>query len=150
MEGTEGWRPVVGHEGAYEVSSQGNVRSLDRTFFREREINGYISRHTVTIKGRLLRPGPSRSGHVSVAIGRYNSRLVHQLVAEAFIGPKPDNCEVLHMNHIPSDNRACNLKYGTRSENMKMDYAAGKRTVPPEWIYSSNGMRGKHWSEYAI
>lgn len=30
----EEWRPVVGYEGAYEVSDHGNVRSLDRIILK--------------------------------------------------------------------------------------------------------------------
>lgn len=51
----------------------------------------------------------------------------------AFEGPCPKGCEVLHLNHNPSDNRRANLKYGTRSENMKMDYAVGVRKSPT-WL----------------
>jgi hypothetical protein len=45
------------------------------------------------------------------------TRLVHSVVAESFIGPIPDGCEVDHMNGVRSDNRADNLRYLTRSEN---------------------------------
>jgi len=62
---------------------------------------------------------------VSVAIGRGNSRLVHQLVLEAFKGPCPPGMECLHKNHTPGDNKLSNLKYGTRSENIKMDFLPG-------------------------
>lgn len=44
--------------------------------------------------------------------------LIHHLVAQAFIGPKPEGMEVRHANDIRDDNRAENLSYGTRSENM--------------------------------
>ena len=131
MEHTEIWKPVVGHEGAYEVSDLGRVRSLDR---RVRLVTLQAGETTRLVKERVLRPGPTRSGHVSVAIGKGNSRLVHRLVLEAFVGPCPDGCEVLHLNHDPADNRLVNLKYGTRSENLKMDYAAGTRTVPASFI----------------
>lgn len=73
--------------------------------------------------------------------GSHNNWHVHVLVARAFHGPKPIGMEVLHLNHDPADNRPQNLVYGTRSENMKMDYAAGRRVVPAEWIYSNNGKR---------
>jgi len=42
--------------------------------------------------------------------------------------------EVLHLNHTPADNRLINLRYGTRSENLRMDYAAGSRKVHPNFI----------------
>lgn len=69
-------------------------------------------------------------------LGRGKTRSVHRLVAEAFLGPRPPKCEVLHLNHDPADNRASNLKWGTRGENIAMDYAAGTRTfVNPKRIY---------------
>lgn len=125
------WKPVVGYESAYEVSDHGHVRSLER---RVRLVTRQAGETTRLVPARVLRPGPTRSGHLSVAIGKGNSRLVHQLVLEAFVGPRPDGYEVLHLNHNPADNRLVNLKYGTRSENLRMDYAAGKRTVPENFI----------------
>lgn len=117
------WKDLPGQEGRYQVSNMGSVRSTDRPV---RVVCHGVD--TVRIaKGKLLRPGRNKSGHVTVAIGRGNSRQVHQLVLEAFVGPCPDGCEVLHLNHNPADNRLENLRYGTRSENLRMDYAAGKR-----------------------
>jgi DNA-binding transcriptional regulator YiaG len=43
--------------------------------------------------------------------------LVHGLVADAFIGKRPNGCEVAHLNGNPSDNRATNLCYKTKTEN---------------------------------
>ena len=119
----EEWRPVVGHEGAYEVSNMGRVRSIPHVV---RVVPFGRAETTRVSPGRILRPGPNLTGHVTVAIGR-KSRLVHALVAEAFLGPRPQGKEVLHLNHKPSDNRLENLRYGTRSENLKMDYANGSR-----------------------
>lgn len=45
------------------------------------------------------------------------------------------------MDHNPKNNRLINLKYGTRSENLKMDYAAGVRITHPNFINSLNGKR---------
>lgn len=50
-----------------------------------------------------------------------NGRLyqVHRLIAEAFI-PNPDNKpEVDHINRNPSDNRVENLRWASRSENLR-------------------------------
>lgn len=118
------WKPVVGYEGAYEVSNMGRVRSIPH-YVRLVVRSGTVCRRLSP--GVLLKPGPLADRHVTVAIGRRNSRLVHQLVLEAFVGPRPEGCEVLHLNHVPDDNRLENLRYGTRSENIKMDYEAGKR-----------------------
>lgn len=121
----EQWRDVPGFEGQYQVSDQGRVRSLDH---RVRLFTRWGAETTRLSPGRVLRPGRKGDGHLTVAIGKGNSRQVHQLVMEAFGGPCPDRHEVLHLNHTPTDNRFTNLRYGTRGENLKMDYVAGTRT----------------------
>lgn len=44
---------------------------------------------------------------------------VHRLVMEAFVGPCPEGLEVLHWDDNPANNHLSNLRYGTRSENVK-------------------------------
>ena len=106
----EVWKLVPGYDGKYEVSDQGQIRSYKRR-----------------PEGRILRPGRMPSGHLSVALGRKNSQCVHKLVLLAFVGAAPDKHECLHMNGNPADNRLSNLRWGTRSENMKDAYAHGAR-----------------------
>lgn len=112
--GRENWRPVVGFEGAYEVSDLGNVRSVERrapTIIRGTQT-------TRLIHCRLLKPGKSGPfGHVTVALGRGKSRTVHSLVMEAFIGPRPAGSDIAHADGNGGNNRLSNLRYATRSEN---------------------------------
>ena len=49
---------------------------------------------------------------------RTATRLVHRLVAEAFLGSPPDGYEVNHINSVKDDNRIENLEYVTRSQNL--------------------------------
>ena len=102
----EEWRPVPGFPG-YEVSDLGQVAST-------RVWRGKPGR-------RLLRPAPNgRSGHLKVWLSstpRQVSRYVHHLVAEAFIGPRPDGLLVCHNDDNPSNNAVWNLRYGTYSDN---------------------------------
>lgn len=126
----EHWRSVIGAEGRYEVSDLGRVRSVDH---RVRVVIHGVEA-TRTVRGRVLRPAASRSGHLSVVIGKGNTRQVHQLVLEAFVGPRPAGHETLHLNHQPADNRLSNLIWGPRSENLRMDWAAGRRVVPEKFI----------------
>ena len=121
---TEQWRPVVGHEGAYEVSDQGRVRSLPHRV--RLVVRGGVETSRLS-PGKVLRPGRCLSGHVSVAIGKGRSVSVHVLVLTAFVGPRPAGYDILHLNHDPADNRLENLRYGTRSENLRMDYENGSR-----------------------
>ncbi|XHE14390.1 NUMOD4 motif-containing HNH endonuclease [Agrobacterium deltaense] len=121
MTGIERWKPVVGHEGLYEVSDHGRVRSLPRVSEYDR-IDQYSGR-TLTIRrrhpGKMLRQGRTSSGHVTVALGRGNSRYVHILVLAAFIGPCPEGFEALHGDDEPGNNMLGNLRWGTRSENVQ-------------------------------
>lgn len=108
----EEWRPVVGFEGQYEVSDQGRVRSLPRTLDY---IDGRSGKTcTRSLRGKVIRPGVAPSGHLNnTQIGKG----VHCIVAEAFIGPRPDGMETRHIDGDPSNNRLVNIEYGTRSEN---------------------------------
>lgn len=105
----EEWRPVVGYEGAYEVSNLGRVRSLPRVVMRG--ANGPLP-----VRGRILKQVRSQEVYRQVGIGG-RPRRVHHLVAEAFIGPRPPGLEICHNNGDGADNRASNLRYDTKSAN---------------------------------
>lgn len=115
---SEEWRPVPGFEGSYEVSNLGRVRSLDRLVQ-----HAACTRHAAYShirRGIVLRPGPTKSGHLTVMLGRDGgTRFVHALVLLAFIGPPPPGLETRHLNGNEQDNRLSNLAYGTRGENTK-------------------------------
>ena len=128
------WRDIPGYEGVYQANRNGSIRSVDRNL---PDKNGRL----VKRRGVTLKPAASPSGHLTVVLGRNNTKQVHQLVLLTFIGRKKPGMEILHLNHTPGDNRLFNLRYGTRSENLKMDYAAGKRSTPIAWIHSDNGTR---------
>lgn len=117
----ETWKPIAGHEGAYEVSDQGRVRSLDRHVICGQ--NGA----TRLVRGRVMRPsvkGPG--GYLVLNIGRGNLRHVAHLVAEAFIGPRPAGMDVCHLDCDPTNNAASNLRYDTRTGNMADTVTAGR------------------------
>jgi len=123
--GVEIWKPVRDFESQYEVSNLGRVRSLDRILERPHKVQGTVE---VFHKGKILRPGPSVSGHLSVVLGRNNTRSVHSLVLEAFIGYCPPHKECLHRNGTSDDNRLHNLHWGTRKQNIADAFKHG--TIP--------------------
>jgi len=110
------WRDVVGFEDAYQVSNLGRVRS--KTRFVVMSASHKSAEHISRRNGRLLRPGKASTGYFTVALGRGNSKTVHSLVAEAFIGPCPERHEVLHIDGSRTNNCVHNLRYGTRTENI--------------------------------
>jgi hypothetical protein len=100
------WLPVVGYEGFYEVSSEGQVRSLPRQGTR----------------GRVLKPSRSRWGYMNIGLrkdGANRTRAAHMVVGEAFLGPRPAGLETRHLDGNPANNAAANLQYGTKSENAR-------------------------------
>lgn len=123
MKTREIWKDVVGYEGLYQVSSLGNVKSLDYLIIDTRK-RKYIK------KGKMLKQGIDKYGYYYVHLYKNNIfkyKLVHRLVAEAFI-PNPNNLQQInHKNEIKTDNKVenlefCNAKYnlnyGTRNKKV--------------------------------
>lgn len=109
----ERWLPVVGFEGWYSVSEQGRVRSESRVITRSNGVK-------VNWSERMMRSHPGDAGYPTLTLqrpGRVRKCRVHSLVAEAFIGPRPDGLEVLHWDGDPANCCLSNLRYGTHAEN---------------------------------
>lgn len=107
------WKPIPGYEGFYEVSDEGQIRSLDR-----------VDRRGRFWKSQLLRPGTTPRGHHYVALrrdGKLKTFLLHVLVARAFLGPCPEGHEVCHNDGIGTNNHINNLSYGSRRKNVAID-----------------------------
>lgn len=122
----EEWRPVVGFEEHYEVSSIGRVRRIGGG--RGARV-GRVLRHS-TLRGYF---------NINLYVARKEfSRRVHRLVAEAFIGECPLDertgrlCDVNHKNGNRSDNRVENLEWSTRSANLSHAYHVLGTIHPPE------------------
>ena len=108
---TEEWRPVVGYEGAYEVSSIGRVRSLDRRVPR--------GSGTTRVRARILKQTPL-GGYPSVRLmraGRGHRERAHTIVLKAFVGPRPDGMYGCHNDGCPTNNKVCNLRWDTPRAN---------------------------------
>ena len=119
----EEWKPVLGFESLYEVSSEGRVRSLSRM------CQGRDGRSELH-HGTILRPQVLKNGYleVSVCVGsKRRHRTVHSLVAEAFLGPRPKGADIRHKDGDRTNNTASNLEYGTRSQNLRDCYEYGGR-----------------------
>lgn len=112
----ENWKDIPGFEGAYQVSTLGRIRSLDRTIVRGPSKRR--GQHEAKLKGRTIRPVLRKDGYAVVSLGKgspYNR--VHRLVAEAFI-PNPDGKPMInHINGNRSDNSVDNLEWCTNQEN---------------------------------
>lgn len=119
----EVWHDIPGYEGRYQASSLGRIRSLDRYVKCAKGGKG-----TRLVRGRVLRAAGQRNmPHLSVVLGhKAHGSLVHALVALTFIGPRPEGHDVRHLDGNPLNNRADNLAYGTRTENILDVYRIGR------------------------
>ena len=76
--------------------------------------------------GVVSTPKPTKSGYVHV---RVNGKLhcIHVLMASAFGLPKRDDQDTVdHIDNDPSNNRLENLRWASRSEQVKHSYATNK------------------------
>lgn len=108
----EEWRPVVGMESYYEVSSQGRVRSLPRDV----QIGNRLRR----AGGQSLSAIVGSRGYLVVNLscnGRRTQVFVHKLVLEAFSGPRPKGLEACHNDGDRLNCALSNLRWDTRSSN---------------------------------
>ena len=117
------WKPVVGYEGIYEVSSLGRVKSCERTIIRSngREIN---------FPDKIMKPSINHKGYEIIDLrenGKRSGGFVHRLVGEAFIENPYNKKQINHKNGIKTDNRVENLEWVTNQENMRHAYKSGIR-----------------------
>ncbi len=101
----EEWKPFG--DGNYAVSNLGRVKRL--------------TEGRRTYPGRLMKLVKLKIGYYSVAPtvnGKNKTVLVHSLVAEAFIGPRPEGKEVNHKDGDKTNNCVENLEYVSHKQNV--------------------------------
>lgn len=105
------WKDVLGYEGFYKVSNLGNVLSSRRNKLLAKNKNkyGYLDVH-LSVKGKPIR------------------RLIHRLVAIAFIKNPENKPEINHKNGKKEDNWSENLEWATPSENKIHGFKTGLYT----------------------
>ena len=132
------WKDIKGFEEFYQVSSYGQVKSLERFFPAGR---GYKERLK---KERILKQGKASSGYENVVLCKEEKKqtfTVHRLVAETFI-PNPENKkEVNHIDGDKTNNRVENLEWNTRSENALHAYKINLQSAPKKKVdqFDKNG-----------
>lgn len=102
------WRDVVDYEGLYMVSSDGRVKSVARIDCAGRKVHERILKSSVA------------GGYPSISLckrSKAKTHAVHTLVAEAFLGHRPDGYVIAHWDGDTNNAAASNLRYTTPSEN---------------------------------
>ena len=111
------WRDIAGYEGIYQISENGEVKSLSRI-----DAKGNIR------KEKLLSPCTNR-GYFYYRLGE-NSYSAHRLVAKAFI-PNPNNYpQVNHKSGVKKENHYSNLEWCTAKDNIIHASKMGLKPTP--------------------
>lgn len=117
----EEWRDVPGFEGRYQVSNLGRLRSVPRD----------VNNHTgiIHLKGKILTQRYNHKGYKVVDLvdheQKHKYRLVHRLLAQAFIPNPMNKPQVNHIDGIKDHNVLENLEWVTNSENQLHAYKHG-------------------------
>jgi hypothetical protein len=132
----ERWKDVKGYKGLYQISDWGRVKSLART-----RIVGYGGAQPMP--ERILK-GTATTRYHQVFLYKNKvgvPKLVHRLVAEAFISNPKKKREVNHKDGNGRNNHWTNLEWATRQENF--DHAAAMGwTVRGETVGTSSITEG--------
>ena len=102
----EVWKDIAGYEGLYQISSLGNVKSLN---------------YNRTKKERILTPGKRGSGYLFVClckVGKSKKFNIHRLVGDAFIENPKNFPQVNHIDEDKTNNCVDNLEWCTAKYNM--------------------------------
>lgn len=126
----ERWKSVVDYEDSYEISTSGNIRSLDRIV---------QCRYPTPIKGKQLKPVKNGQGYLQVTL-KGKIYLVHRLSAFTFLDNSENKPEVNHIDGDKTNNYLSNLEWCTKSENHIHAHKLGlkKSNFKPNYG-SSNG-----------
>lgn len=109
------WKPVVGYEGIYEISSCGFVRTVEGK-------TTHSARHGERVwKQRTLKQKTDKNGYKRVALWKDKQPktfLVHRLVGEAFLEKDESRLLINHKDCDPSNNTVENLEWCNHKENL--------------------------------
>lgn len=115
MKNKEILKPILGYEGRYYVSNQGNVYSRCKW-------------HGKTGMRRLKPQRRLKGKYFFVCLckdGVKKQYDIHVLVAMAFLGKRPGNLVIDHINNCCTDNHAGNLRYCPNRENVVKGFIEG-------------------------
>lgn len=114
------WKAIPGWEKAYEVSSYGCVRSLNRTVLRS-------DKKPYTLRAQELKQEIDKDGYRKVRLwyaGVTKKYFVHRLLGFAFLN-LTDKFQINHKDGNPANNYIENLEVCTGSANIKHAYRTG-------------------------
>lgn len=141
------WKDIKGYEGLYKISNFGRVKSLER--YSSKYFNNLTKRiNAKKIKGKILTSKKGKYLFVMLSKnGKYKTKSIHRLVAEAFIdNPNNYNC-VNHIDGNKYNNSINNLEWCSVSQNNIHAYRNGLNKRNKKVLqYDMNGNFVKEWN----
>lgn len=119
------WREVVGSEGFYYVSDQGEVMSFRGT-------GRYPKKLTVPKKLNPYLNSKRGYLYITLRLPYRKNWAVHRLVAEHFLSMSPDKSVVHHIDFNRLNNTTDNLMWVTQEENYHYSKNAGRMDIPTD------------------
>lgn len=116
-EQVEIWKDITGYEGLYQVSSLGRVRSLSRIvkFGNQKRV---IPEKIMSPRNHTRTKNPYQTIILYKGKQKNKTFYVHRLVAKMFVNGFFDGADVNHIDGNKSNNKASNLEWCTRKENI--------------------------------
>lgn len=112
------WKDIPNFEGLYQASNLGRIKSVKRYYI---QFNGYgFYKHSY--KERILSQQKNKNGYMIINLSKNckkYTKLVHRLVAQAFLENKMNYEEINHINGNKQDNRVDNLEWCNRLYNQR-------------------------------
>ena len=113
------WKQIVGYEGIYEVSSKGEIRSVDRYDYFNNQY-GECKRFR---KGIIMKPQIDRYGYLYIGLRisgqKQIKHKIHRLVGKAFIPNIKHLPTIDHIDNNKLNNEVSNLQWMTFEDNNK-------------------------------
>lgn len=129
-EEVEIWKEVEGYP-LYKISSLGRVKRIGHEVELYKPNTG---QYVAYRKEKILKPSKNKSGYTAVKIYNqvgFSNRLVHRLVAEAFLDNKDQKPTVNHRDGVKDNNNLINLEWSTDKEQSEH---ANKYNLVPEHL----------------
>ena len=107
------WKDIKGYEGLYQASNFGRIKRLE-ALLPDKNGNKHYNPE------KILVPWKHKSGYQLVGLNKYGhrkARLVHRIVAEAFIKNPDNKPQINHKDGNKNNNCVSNLEWSTNSEN---------------------------------
>lgn len=120
----EVWKDIPNYEGRYKVSNMGRV------------CNPRLNNRILVPFDR--QPNTPREGYLTVHLGsrhlgkRFINFNLHYLVMLSFVGKRPENMVIHHIDGDKTNNKLSNLIYCTQSHNVLEDFKDGRRNLMGE------------------